>query len=113
MNKKKWIKLGLTVLLAFSYSLRHKGQRECNQSTVVTVTAEAENAQEALSMYKKLMDQRTRFFRRIPICGKSYMEADKGSAILEKQKNYGDFLLDTIENVESVFGQNMTAQNLY
>lgn len=30
MNKKKWIKLGLTVLLGiFSYSLRHKGQREC------------------------------------------------------------------------------------
>ena len=59
MNKKKWIKLGLTVLLAFSLTAcGTKDSGNADQSnSAVTMTAEAENAQEALSTYKKLMDQ--------------------------------------------------------
>ena len=59
MNKKKWIKLGLTVLLAFSLTAcGTKDSGNADQSnSAVTMTAEAENAQEALSTYKKLMEQ--------------------------------------------------------
>ena len=55
MNKKKWIKLGLTVLLAFSLTAcGTKDSGNADQSnSAVTMTAEAENAQEALSTYKK------------------------------------------------------------
>ena len=59
MNKKKWIKLGLTVLLAFSLTAcgaKNNGNAD-QSSNEVTMTAEAENAQEALSTYKKLMEQ--------------------------------------------------------
>ena len=59
MNKKKWIKLGLTVLLAFSLTAcgtKDSGNAD-QSSNAVTMTAEAENAQEALSTYKKLMEQ--------------------------------------------------------
>lgn len=46
MNKKKWIKLGLTVLLAFSLTAcGTKDSGNADQSnSAVTTTAEAENA---------------------------------------------------------------------
>ena len=106
MNKKKWIKLGLTVLLAFSLTAcGTKDSGNADQSnSAVTTTAEAENAQEALSTYKKLMDQENEILsENTDLWEKVYMEADKGSAMLENGKNYGDFLLDTIENVKDQF----------
>ena len=106
MNKKKWIKLGLTVLLAFSLTAcGTKDSGNADQSnSAVTMTAEAENAQEALSTYKKLMDQENEILsENTDLWEKVYMEADKGSAMLENGKNYGGFLLDTIENVKDQF----------
>ena len=106
MNKKKWIKLGLTVLLTFSLTAcGTKDSGNADQSnSAVTMTAEAENAQEALSTYKKLMDQENEILsENTDLWEKVYMEADKGSAMLENGKNYGDFLLDTIENVKDQF----------
>ena len=106
MNKKKWIKLGLTVLLAFSLTAcGTKDSGNADQSnSAVTMTAEAENAQEALSTYKKLMEQENEILsENTDLWEKVYMEADKGSAMLENGKNYGDFLLDTIENVKDQF----------
>ena len=106
MNKKKWIKLGLTVLLAFSLTAcgtKDSGNAD-QSSNAVTMTAEAENAQEALSTYKKLMDQENEILsENTDLWEKVYMEADKGSAMLENGKNYGDFLLDTIENAKDQF----------
>ena len=106
MNKKKWIKLGLTVLLAFSLTAcGTKDSGNADQSnSAVTMTAEAENAQEALSTYKKLMEQENEILsENTDLWEKVYMEADKGSAMLENGKNYGDFLLDTIENAKDQF----------
>lgn len=106
MNKKKWIKLGLTVLLAFSLTAcGTKDSGNADQSnSAVTTTAEAENAQEALSTYKKLMEQENEILsENTDLWEKVYMEADKGSAMLENGKNYGDFLLDTIENAKDQF----------
>ena len=106
MNKKKWIKLGLTVLLAFSLTAcgaKDNGNADQSNSEV-TMTAEAENAQEALSTYKKLMEQENEILsENTDLWEKVYMEADKGTAMLENGKNYGDFLLDTIENVKDQF----------
>ena len=106
MNKKKWIKLGLTVLLAFSLTAcGTKDSGNADQSnSAVTTTAEAENAQEALSTYKKLMEQENEILsENTDLWEKVYMEADKGTAMLENGKNYGDFLLDTIEKVKDQF----------
>ena len=106
MNKKKWITLGLTVLLAFSLTAcGTKDSGNADQSnSAVTTTAEAENAQEALSTYKKLMEQENEILsENTDLWEKVYMEADKGSAMLENGKNYGDFLLDTIENAKDQF----------
>lgn len=106
MNKKKWIKLGLTVLLAFSLTAcGTKDSGNADQSnSAVTMTAEAENAQEALSTYKKLMEQENEILsENTDLWEKVYMEADKGTAMLENGKNYGDFLLDTIEKVKDQF----------
>jgi len=106
MNKKKWIKLGLTVLLAFSLTAcGTKDSGNADQSnSAVTTTAEAENAQEALSTYKKLMEQENEILsENTDLWEKVYMEADKGSAMLENGKNHGDFLLDTIENAKDQF----------
>ena len=106
MNKKKWIKLGLTVLLAFSLTAcgtKNSGNAD-QSSNAVTMTAEAENAQEALSTYKKLMEQENEILsENTDLWEKVYMEADKGAAMLENGKNYGDFLLDTIENAKDQF----------
>ena len=106
MNKKKWMKLGLTVLLAFSLTAcgtKNSGNAD-QSSNAVTMTAEAENAQEALSTYKKLMEQENEILsENTDLWEKVYMEADKGAAMLENGKNYGDFLLDTIENAKDQF----------
>ena len=102
MNKKL---LALLLALSLSLSLTACGAKNNGNadqsSNEVTMTAEAENAQEALSTYKKLMEQENEILsENTDLWEKVYMEADKGSAMLENGKNYGDFLLDTIENAK-------------
>ena len=109
MNKKKWIKLGLTVLLAFSLTAcGTKDSGNADQSnSAVTMTAEAENAQEALSMYKKLMDQENEILsENTDLWEKVYMEADKGSAMLENRKKLRRFSTGHDRECQrSVFGR--------
>ena len=61
------------------------------------MTDEPKNAEEALALHKKLMEEEnTILSQNTALWEKVFMEADKGMAMVEDGKNYGEFLLDTI-----------------
>ena len=65
---------------------------------------EPKNAQEAAAMYKALMDQENAILmENQSLWEKVFMSADKGMTMQEDGKNYGDFLLDTIESAKDQF----------
>ena len=65
---------------------------------------EPKNAQEAAAMYKALMDQENAILmENQSLWEKVFMSADKGMTMQEDGKNYGDFLLDTIESAKDKF----------
>ena len=66
--------------------------------------AEPKNAQEAAAMYKALMDQENAILmENQSLWERVFMSADKGMTMQEDGKNYGDFLLDTIESAKDKF----------
>ena len=68
------------------------------------MTDEPKNAEEALALHKKLMEEEnTILSQNTALWEKVFMEADKGMAMVEDGKNYGDFLLDTIESAKDQF----------
>lgn len=65
---------------------------------------EPKNAQEAAAMYKALMDQENAILmENQSLWEKVFMSADKGMTMQEDGKNYGDFLLKTIEAAKDQF----------
>ena len=65
---------------------------------------EPKNAQEAAAMYKDLMDQENAILmENQSLWEKVFLSADKGMTTQEDGKNYGDFLLDTIESAKDKF----------
>ena len=65
---------------------------------------EPKNAQEAAAMYKDLMDQENAILmENQSLWEEVFMSADKGMTMQEDGKNYGDFLLDTIESAKDKF----------
>ena len=100
MNVKKIITLLLAALLALSLAA-------CGAQGSVSMDAmnqEPKNAKEALAMHKTLMEQEnTILSENTELWDKVFMAADKGMAMLEDGKNYGDFLLDTIEGAKEQF----------
>ena len=65
---------------------------------------EPKNAEEALAMHKELLERENAILsENTELWEKVFMEADKGMAMIEDGKNYGDFLLDTIETVKEQF----------
>ena len=69
-----------------------------------TMTNEPKNAEEALALHKKLMEQEnTILSQNTALWEKVFMAADKGMTLQEDGKNYGEFLLDTIEGAKDQF----------
>ena len=100
MNVKKIITLLLAALLALS--LVACGAQ--GSDSMDAMNQEPKNAKEALAMHKTLMEQEnTIFSENTELWDKVFMAADKGMAMLEDGKNYGDFLLDTIEDAKEQF----------
>ena len=65
---------------------------------------EPENAKEAFAMHEKLLEQENEILtENSAIWEKVFMAADKGMAMIEDGKNYGDFLITTIENAKGEF----------
>ena len=68
------------------------------------MTGEPQNAEEAVAMHKELMAQENAILsENTELWEKVFMEADKGMAMIEDGKNYGDFLLDTIDSAKDQF----------
>ena len=100
MNVKKIITLLLAALLALS--LAACGAQ--GSDSMDAMNQEPKNAKEALAMHKTLMEQEnTILSENTELWDKVFMAADKGMAMLEDGKNYGDFLLDTIEDAKEQF----------
>ena len=100
MNVKKIITLLLAALLVLS--LAACGAQ--GSDSMDAMNQEPKNAEEALAMHKTLMEQEnTILSENTELWDKVFMAADKGMAMLEDGKNYGDFLLDTIEDAKEQF----------
>lgn len=78
---------------------------QTEQTETGSVTSdEPQNEEEALALYKELMEQENKILsENTDLWEKVYLEADKGMAMLEDGKNYGEFLLKTIEAVKDQF----------
>ena len=101
--KKKTIAskfLALMLLALLALSLAACGGEEGGTGA----SGEPKNAQEAAKVYSDLMDQEnTIFSENTALWEKVFLAADKGMAMLEDGKNYGDFLLSTIESIQDQF----------
>ena len=68
------------------------------------LTKRPENAKEASAMHEKLLEQENEILsENSALWEKVFMAADKGMAMIEDGKNYGDFLLMTIEKAKGEF----------
>ena len=100
MNVKKIITLLLAALLVLS--LAACGAQ--GSDSMDAMNQEPKNAKVALAMHKTLLEQEnTILSENTELWDKVFMAADKGMAMIEDGKNYGDFLLDTIEGAKEQF----------
>ena len=68
------------------------------------MSSEPKNAEEALALHKELLERENAILSdNTELWEKVFMEADKGMAMIEDGKNYGDFLLDTVEAAKEQF----------
>ena len=107
MNAKKILALllGAMMLLALAACGAKDDDKAADMNGNNTeMTGEAKNAEEALAMHKELMAQENALLsEKTELWEKVFMAADKGMSMQEDGKNYGDFLLKTIEDAEEEF----------
>ena len=107
MKFKKFTALLLAALLVLSLAAcgtKNNDKKADMSSNDSAMTGEPKNAEEALALHKKLMEQEnTILSQNTALWEKVFMEADKGMAMVEDGKNYGEFLLDTIESAKDQF----------
>ena len=106
MNMKKLIALVLAVLLALSLTAcgTNNNKKAEGSGDGSVMASEPKNADEALTLHKKLLEQENALLaEKTELWEKVFMKADKGMAKIEDGKNYGDFLLDTIEAAKDQF----------
>ena len=96
-NAGRLLVLLLAALMALSLAA-------CGAKGVGKMGSEPKSLEEAVAMYKELMAEETAIFsENTALWEKVFMEADKGMAMVEDGKNYGEFLLDTIEGAKDQF----------
>ena len=94
--------LALLLLALMMLSLTACGTK--NGDKTDGMSSEPKNAEEAVAMHKDLMEQEnTILSENKSLWEKVFMAADKGMTIQEDGKNYGDFLLSTIESAKDQF----------
>ena len=107
MNMKRIFALAFAVLMVLA--LAACGAKDNDKQADMSgdgsaMTGEAKNAEEALAMHKELMAQENALLsEKTKLWEKVFMAADKGMTMQEDGKNYGDFLLKTIEDAEEEF----------
>ena len=94
--------LALLLLALMMLSLTACGTK--NGDKADGMSSEPKNAEEAVAMHKDLMEQEnTILSENKSLWEKVFMAADKGMTMQEDGKNYGDFLLSTIESAKDQF----------
>ena len=99
MKMKKLTALLLTALMVLSLAAcGAKGDSKTENS------GDTAQTEEAAATYKSLMDRENEILaENTELWEKVFLAADKGMAMIEDGKNYGDFLLDTIESAKDQF----------
>ena len=100
MNGKKILALLLAAMMVLSLAAcGAKGGDKMDG-----MSSEPKNAEEAVAMHKELMEQENAILsENKALWEKVFMAADKGMTMQEDGKNYGEFLLDTIEGSKDQF----------
>jgi len=105
MNMKKFAALLLAALMVLTLAACGTASSSAaGAASGAAVTDDPKNTEEAAALYAKLMDQENALLsENTDLWDKVYLQANKGMAMVEDGKNYGDFLLDTIEAAKSEF----------
>ena len=107
MNAKKILALllGAMMLLSLAACGAKGNDKQTDMSgSGSAMTSEPKTDEEALTLHKELLEQENAILsENTELWEKVYMEADKGMAMIEDGKNYGDFLLDTVEAAKEQF----------
>ena len=107
MKFQKFTALLLAVLLVLS--LAACGAKDNDKQADMSgdssaMTGEPKTAEEALALHKELLEQENALLsENAELWEKVFMAADKGMTLQEDGKNYGEFLLDTIEGAKDQF----------
>ena len=107
MKFQKFTALLLAVLLVLS--LAACGAKDNDKQADMSgdssaMTGEPKTAEEALALHKELLERENALLsENAELWEKVFMAADKGMTMQEDGKNYGDFLLDTIEGAKDQF----------
>ena len=107
MNRKRIFALAFAVLMLLALAAcgtKNNDKMGDMSGNGSAMTGEAKNAEEALAMHKELMAQENALLsEKTELWEKVFMAADKGMTMQEDGKNYGDFLLKTIEDAKEEF----------
>ena len=107
MNAKKILALllGAMMLLSLAACGAKGNDKQADMSGGSSaMTSEPKTDEEALTLHKELLERENALLsENTELWEKVYMEADKGMAMIEDGKNYGDFLLDTVEAAKEQF----------
>ena len=107
MNAKKILALMLCAMMLLS--LAACGAKDNDKQADMSgdssaMTGEPKTAEEALALHKELLERENALLsENAELWEKVFMAADKGMTMQEDGKNYGDFLLDTIEGAKDQF----------
>ena len=103
MNMKKFAALLLAALMVLTLAACGAASSSAaGAASGAAVTDDPQTTEEAAALYAKLMDQENALLsENTDLWDKVYLQANKGMAMVEDGKNYGDFLLDTIEAAKS------------
>ena len=107
MNAKKILALMLCAMMLLSLAAcgAKDNDKQANMSgDSSAMTGEPKTAEEALALHKELLERENALLsENAELWEKVFMAADKGMTMQEDGKNYGDFLLDTIEGAKDQF----------
>ena len=107
MNVKKILALMLCAMMLLS--LAACGAKDNDKQADMSgdgsaMTGEPKTAEEALALHKELLERENALLsEHAELWEKVFMAADKGMTMQEDGKNYGDFLLDTVEAAKEQF----------
>ena len=94
--------LAMLLIVLIALSLAACGAKGADKTDATS--SEPKNAEEAAAMYNDLMAQENDILsENTELWEKVFMAADKGMTMQEDGKNYGDFLLSTIESAKDQF----------